>query len=687
MLALSAFSCEKEFPLQEVSYTEADLKFLQTGKKLELALSKSVLNPSFSSALEDAVFEMEMGDTEVLISKFLSPSYEAEKSLDGEKGGETKSPRSILLEELAGVLSEKELNEFIADNPSFILAVRGDMSKFLLREGPIPVYFMPPGFTDNTTSVIATESGQEQVLSLDGKLTVPVVVLQKGERYDQSGNPLTLADLVHGDIDGSWWPGGSPIIANCPIETTILDGFTAEEANGSILLIYDIDPLEGENSTINIVISRLDPGANNFIVIEERSGDQENIFYDTNLSEGIGVQYFYRLTATITTVDGDGNTVECVAETSDGQRMFLNASASATTDITRVSSFVGQNVNDSLISYTWSPPTDVSINEYRLSYFNDQGQYEEIVRIDPTQNQFGQYTFKYPTEKRGQTVQMQLQYRSGGNTWVGDFYDRTYASFRNGNEPLRYYGIKLDDIGRVELNGAINTEFEIQENQLNGAPEIRLVAARATSNDTGDAPQLREIIVFTTNCCLQKVLDCQDSDRRCQVPLSRIISACSQSSEFSNYVPTYSLFGENGVDILQEWDNSLIGSSVTIKTTETDETEVRVTTQTITNQDTRDIDSNFGIKLPVTGPLTSDTLPIGVETQHVSTDVVMLTYPGDIDINTIDIFYHNPFVINAGLETFGYSRNVDPRISNTRVIGGGGSSNILLEDESCEALE
>jgi hypothetical protein len=281
---------------------------------------------------------------------------------------------------------------------------------------------------------------------------------------------------------------------------------------------------------------------------------------------------------------------------------------------------------------------------------------------------------------------MQIQYRSGGNTWVGDFYDRTYASFRNGSEPLRYYGIKLDDIGSVELNGVVNSQFEILENQLNGAPEIRLVSARATSTDTDDAPQLREIMIPTTNCCWQQVLDCQNSNGRCQTPIHRIISACSQSSQYSRYVPSYSLFNRNGASILLEWDNSLIGSSVTVKTTETDEMEIRVTMQTLTNQDTRDIDSNFGIKLPVAGLLTNDTLPVGVETQHVSTDVVMLTYPGDIDINVIDIFYHNPFVINAGLETFGDSRGLDPR-SSTRVVGGGESSNVLLEDEACEAIE
>lgn len=118
------------------------------------------------------------------------------------------------------------------------------------------------------------------------------------------------------------------------------------------------------------------------------------------------------------------------------------------------------------------------------------------------------------------------------------------------------------------------------------------------------------------------------------------------------------IFQSVGVPILATaWDNNLIGSAVTIKTTETDETSIRVTSATTTSQDTRDIDADFGIKIPISTLIGSDTVGIGVETQHQNTKQYTLAYPGDIDINTVQIFYHNPLIIDLGSEVFGYSVN------------------------------
>lgn len=636
---------------------------LLKGKLMEVALSKALTNPDFTKALEEAVLRLETGDTEVLVSKFLSDEYATNQRSSG------TNLRSVFVEALGSTMTETELDQFIADNPSHVFAVRGDFSSFMEGTAAAPAYFMPNDFEDATTSIVATSNGLDTTIRLDEVLTTSVVVLQKSERYDENGQNLVIADV------SPWNPGNNNTVSTvtCP-PVNVLRSFSAEEVNGSILLTYDIASLENPSDQLEITISRLDPGSSNFEVIAVRDQDDENIFFDTDLDEGINVTYIYRLTAEIISFDEDGAELRCVAETPDGNT-FLNAQGGATTTFSPVASFVGRNISNDQISYTWSPPANTPINEYRLSVL-DNGQYQEVAVIDPSQNQFSQYTYTYPPERRGESIQMQIQYRAAGNTWVGDFYDRTYGSFRNGDEPLRYYGARLNETGLSQL--------DFRESQLRGGPEVRVVAARATSTDESDLPSLREAIIFTTNCCWAAVLENrQRIANGGRNGFSRgeasFISVCSQSSDFNKFVPTNEIFNDVGATILNTWDTDLTGSAITVLTTETDETDIRVTEATITNENTRDINADFGVKVPVIGDV-----DIGVETQFKSTAEYTLAYPGDIVLNRFQVFYHDPLVVDLGNEVFGYS------VSPARIVTNRFGEQVELpesEDDACSVLE
>lgn len=554
--------------------------------------------------------------------------------------------RSALLLALGSSMSEEELDAYFVSHPGHVVALRGDASKFVNRSSPIPAYFMPESYAEFTPSVTASVNGADTIINFEDRLTIPIIVIQQSERYNQYGQNLVTVGT--GGFNpwepGSrpYIPGGSPV--TCP-NTSLLQSFSAEEVNGSILLTYNILALENPDDRIEITISRLDPGASDFEVIEVRDGNDANIFYDTELSEGINVQYIYRLSAIIFHSDEDGLEEECSATVVNGSSEFLSAQGGATTNIEPVASFVGQNISNTQISYTWSPPSNVSISEYRLSVLQD-GQYQEVVIIDPTSNQFGQYTYDYPEEVRGTSVQMQIQYRSAGNTWVGDFFDRTYASFRNGDEPLRYYGARMDP---VTFNG-----YELGEDQLNGGPEVRIVAARATSSSESDLPSLSENLVFTVSCCNAVILRNQflrdNGERGIITDLIRWLSVCPQLGYTSTFVPINTVFENVSAPILDVWDNNLIGSAITILSTETDAPVVRVTEGTLTEEATRDIDADFGVKIPVIGDV-----EVGVETQHVTTEEYTLAYPGDLVLNRFQIFYHDPFIRDLGNEVFGYS--------------------------------
>lgn len=639
---------------------------LQSAKNLEVALSKALADPAFVEALRLEFVQFKTGDSEVLVSEVLSPS----KNPTSTKSGPT--PRSIFIGHLSNSMTTNELDKFLADNPNYIFGLRGNLAKFFdQKANSAAAYVMPENFVDNTTSVSASLNGQATTLQLNSKLDIAVVVLQKSERHTANGT--YLLDIYEGGFAPGTGTLTQPAVVQCPegVNSQILSSFTAEETNGGILLSYEIAPSNTNDLIINIF--RLDPGASNFSLISQRSESDDRLFYDTNLSEGINVEYRYRLEVLISTTGSDGLPIECDAETLNGATEMY-AMATATTTFTRVASFSGRNISSSAINYTWSPPENTPVNEYRLSILEDTG-LREVAIINTSQNQLHQFTYNYPSEDRGELIEMQIQYRAAGGTWVGDFYTRTYGSFRDGDEPFMYYGIRINDIQEYEPSGSVyDANFE---SQLRGSPEIRLISSQAISGVDEPTAQLTEQIIFTENCCHWSIGSRTDGYVYNWEEVTAILTECDNTSDRGSFfVPNREDYSREGIRVLDRWDSDLTSGAITINTTETDATDIRVLSAVETDMDINTITFSFGTVQPMFSPFTN--VMTGVTSTFNNTTARTISYPGDFLINSFTTYYHEPMVKRAGNELFGYS---------TIMMGTTSGGTSELELNSCPALD
>lgn len=521
-----------------------------------------------------------------------------------------------------------------------------------------------------STSVSASVNGQATTLQLDSKLDVAVVVLQKSERHTADGTFL-LDIYEEGFVPGTG-PLTQPAFTQCPegVNAQILNNFTAEETNGSILLSYEIAPSNTNDLIINIY--RLDPGASNFSLIYQRSEEDDRLFYDTNLSEGVNVEYRYRLEVLISTMGSDGLPIECDAETSDGATE-LYATATATTTFTRVASFSGRNISSSAISYTWSPPENTPINEYRLSVLESTG-LREVAIIAPSQNQLHQFTYNYPPEERGELIEMQIQYRAAGGTWVGDFYNRTYGSFRDGDEPFMYYGIRISDL---QIYEPASGNFSPLESQLRGSPEIRLISSQAISGGDNPMAELTEQIILTENCCHWNIPTRTNGVPYSWDEVTAVLNECDNTSDRGSFfVPRKDDYDPKGIAVTPRWSNDLLSGAITINTTETDETEIRVLSSVETDMDINQITFGFGLVQPARSPFSDVT--IGTTNTFNSTVARTVNYPGDFLINSFTTYYHEPLIKRVGNELFGYS---------TIMMGTTSGGTSELELQSCPTMD
>jgi hypothetical protein len=441
---LLTFGCNDDenltiIPANEIpSYGDLDKR---TAKQMEVALSRALTNPVFLKALRIEFLKFKTGDTETLISEVIGS-----KGSDSTQKNDADA-RAIFLEYLAPDVTSADLDAFISSNPNYIFGLRGNFATFYNDQTLSAAYVMPDNFSDGITNVDASVNGEPTNLNLEEKLEVAVVVLQKSERHTADGSyflDVHPGGYIRGGTVGTIDAGGGidnpqsqpPAVTECPagVNAQILTSFTAAEVNGSILLRYEIDQSNTAPLTINVF--RLGPGESSFSLISQRTEDDDRIFYDTDLAEGLNVEYQYRLEALISTPGDDGELIECDAENANGDTE-LYAMATATTTFTRVASFTGRNTSSTTISYTWVAPEDTPVNEYRLSVFENNN-LTEVAIINTSADQLHQFTYNYPENKKGELVEMQIQYRAAGNTWVGDFYDRTYGSFRDGDEPYIY---------------------------------------------------------------------------------------------------------------------------------------------------------------------------------------------------------------------------------------------------------
>jgi len=147
--------------------------------------------------------------------------------------------------------------------------------------------------------------------------------------------------------------------------------------------------------------------------------------------------------------------------------------------------------------------------------------------------------------------------------WSEEFIDRTYASYRNLNQALHWYGVHMPNVEDYELNGS-------GENPLFGAPEIRLFAVQgAGSSDDGQTVAIQHKIIFTKPICQSYEI---------RTIRFRITPWHIETITIVIPIPGDYYIDITGkpVKITHSWDNDIVGSAIKVMLTETDVIEVIV---------------------------------------------------------------------------------------------------------------
>lgn len=554
---------------------------------------------------------------------------------------ESLACRDLLLSNAIGKFSANDLSSHLAANPRLIIGLRGDFVRYGMDSIVPTVFYMNEAFQESTTSITASEiskDGSVRQVDLNNMESEAVVVIQVGERYRVDGYPVDEAIL---DIY-SQQPPLQTLVNDCPIDADIINSFTAEEVNNQIVLTYDINFPNG--SDVDIYITRVD-GPGSITQLPDRTQSDPTVFYDTPPA-GLNYEFIYEFRAIITTTNDDGDLVECSATINGGESSILRARATLNTNYPQVNTFVGEAIDRYSISYSWSPPANQpAISEYRLSVLQN-GQFVEVTTIS-AQSPSGylhNYIYDHGETERGKEIDMLIQYRSAGGTWLGDFIDRSYSTHRMPGWPLKYYGLRFD-------NNSFNA-YENGENVLNGFPEIEVVISQANSSDSNDFPVPSKGYYPTTNSCLAEfrrnvtvnfvpvgqafgdLLSCLDTDRRDQ------------------FIVTEDRFG---VELLRDWNDFLIGSYIRVVMSENDEGTVQIVSGTVSSTNSGELSGKFGVREPITG----GSLEIGGKSEWKDTRTYMLDYPPrNQEMTAFGMFYYEDLVVVHNGQVLGFGASI-----------------------------
>lgn len=644
-------SCKKdEFTDLEVSNPPPNVAmehYDEFGPKLEKVVDLALKEDAFKYTLYGLTSKKTLGDWEVLMSTFLK-----EQSKDGTK------MKDILLKKANGFFDEAALDAFLEAYPSLIIATRGDLGSWLKGEYSAPTVFVKSDFNEKAKKVIGTKDEKFEKIALDQKFENAVIVMHISERHDKFGNPMTGTNTnqyAKNDEPGVGFGGGGsggggsePEPSSCT--APIIVSFDSETVNGGIQLNYEIDNFpESLGSWGKIYITRVGPpvpGGNGDpeIITIYRNADDPRVFYDLNTSPNI--TYTYTLSARVSVIDPnsqnpfpDADWIICEANNT------LNTTAVAGDVLERLNSFVGANQNSSTLKYNWYPPSGFPVSQYRLRVWNENtNRYELMTTVNGNSSNYF-HTFNVdndcPTcpDLRGDLVEMQIQYRGATGNWSGDFFDRTYASYRDPHQPLHWYGIQVPDVQVYEQGVA-------GESLLFGAPEIRIFAIQGAGSleDSRPIERLRKII-FTTQLCSETVVYYHPW-------VGRI--------EYER--PTGDIYVDNSkepVDILYEWDNNLAGGAVKIAVTETDISEVLIDESSAEYEAAtkHSLNVDFGFKADIVGIANVDLggVQIGTESEWgVSSDIEYAYPASDLYIDIFTIYYHYEHILEKNNNLYGY---------------------------------
>lgn len=626
MVAVFFSSCQKDrLRPQEAESTQnsgSDRywdRFNEFGPKLQAAFSYAVEDPTFSFQIVDLTQEMRTGDYEILLPEFL-----ASEMRDG------RSTREFFLEKSAGLFTVEELDDFMASYPSTLVAVRGNPASWLTTDYVAPVMFVPHGFDQQSPTIAAQRMGQRLTLDLTTRFKDAVVGIQMSERHDLAGNLIlpqphdVLAKTAQPNLgldDVSSGPAiqalCNPEPSSCPSLLPTVNSFSATPENGGVKLEWNISDFPVNWCRWGrIRIKRYNPDGS--FNIFASGADQPNFRMDP--SGGPNVTYTYEIDCYIAYQDPTGtfptNWTKCSANNN-----LLTATAVYPSTGPTVDSYRGINQSGSSIRYDWSAPTGAVINEYRIRRATNSGYVTLNSSLPPSTTSY--FWNPIPSSFAGQMVETQIQYRAGG-PWQGSFFDRSFVPYRNPNQPFKFYGIRIDDI----------SDYDFDETNLAGAPEIRLTALQANAAETPII--LTETFLPMTPCIRDSTIYLFPFN----IPYTFTYST-------GNYYPSGS---PNGYTILGSWNSDLAGSAIRVRTLETDLNVVRVTEQTNTTTREENLSAKFGFKL-----LEENLgIDIGTESTWKNTTTEKILYPvDDLPISDNVVYYHeNPTTI-VGNQLFG----------------------------------
>lgn len=646
-------SCKKDELILNESLSNETLEFRQDmnsydsfGDKLRAAIDASIHNVGgFKLELIKATQKMPTGDYEVLLSSLLK-----------EKNDDEKTMKEVLLENARGSFSEAELDSFLAEHPSVIVSTRGSILSWANNHHIPAVVFVPSNFDETTRYTEGMQNGEVVEVDLTTTYKDCMITISISERHDKNGELIQIKDTNYNQpsIDRTRQVRGGEGI-NCVEPTECVDilvtDFNVTQQDGGIKISYDIQNLDPSLCQwLRITILREGPadinGNPSFDYIY-RTADQGEHFFD--------IDYVPGMTYTYTLVDVQLRFIDPFSSPSPHNNTYINCNTvsyapwvirehsiiSPFNNFLKIHTFRGENISSSQILYRWEAPLPSGISEYRLSVLEETspGVFERQVVTTLDANVF-EYPYTYSPEDRGKYVDMRIEYRGTDNIWKGDYYDRTYASFRDSGEPFRYYGFYNSNIAAWEQTTDGNP-WNQGENPVYGAPEIRILATRASNNFNGPPYYFNEPIntYKTTTPCLE-VTESQ--------PITQIIGIDPLDGTLITttiYIDItepngYYLFSSGPIDILTHWDNYLFGSSMNIYISETDALEVQTLNVNTSNSasNTLNVSANIGIKIPIINA----GVQVGHQSTHTSTETVVYGLPtGEWPIiNGASIHYH-----------------------------------------------
>lgn len=570
-------SCQKDDVLvagkNQSAFSGVSADYDEFGAKLEKVISNAISDREFKKLLIEQLQTKPLGDTEMLLSTFLQQSGVdvPEQALE------------ILLTFAGDLFTKEELNVFLVNYPSFVIAFRGPEQSWQYGEHTPPVVFLSSDFTEKQLSLSGTKSGETVQVDVSKPFEDAVVALHLSERHDRNGTPYYLtqagdpnrfvglyddkkADDDDDDLVKTTQPQTNCFPAfNCSqVQSIVLEEFSVVPQNGGLYLSYLINNPTGIClEPIKIEIRRTNPNGSTTL-IEERTGLDFPGFYDSDITPGSQYIYTIEMYVSLYNIFQEPPGYETCISTTMSESISAPALAGQVTD------FIGDNFSNTNLFYSWQPPA-AGVNEYEVRRWGGTS-WEQVALLPGTQTS---YQYQYGSEDRDNSVYISVRHRASG-PWSESVYDESKGSFRNQGSNLMFYGMYAPGIQQYEQNGG--------ESPILGNPEFRVVASKGTSPSS--VAIIQEYIAPTT---------------RCQSPWYTeyyFDPFLNELFEFEYQIPLdYYVPIDGSIPIIQGWNSDLYGQYVTVEISETDVLEITAAGGTISSQESKSLSTKIGVKV------------------------------------------------------------------------------------------